>query len=252
MNGGRGRRCRSRGGRRRGLSAPGRARKEPRQVGAMFSWRSSGPCGPGPSSAWPRPSSNEALTGPPRSDGRGFGYGVSASRTAADRVYRRIELGQRDPAAYAVAADGNHLVMCYATALESGRACERCHQRAVVLAEGYVPPAVWREFPRRPDTLGLSAPPMVAWGGSHRRRFGRSCWPRFGEATPNRRRREWDDAGRRRSGQCRPAAAGLLSVALDLQFFNALLGTAVPDTREPHHSGSILHRQPRPAHSRPA
>jgi hypothetical protein len=131
----------------------------------------------------------------------------------------------RDPAAYAVAAAGIISFMFYATALEGGSVTVAT--AAVVLAETIPPAVIGVIFLGDQTRPGLS---VVAWGGFFIAVASAVMLARFGEAHQTEDV-AMADAAARRQANAGPAAAGLLSWwPVDLQFFNALLGTAVPDT----------------------
>jgi len=154
----------------------------------------------------------------------GFGYGVLSIAARVLTGFSPLELA-RDPAAYAVAAAGIISFMFYATALESGSVTVAT--AAVVLAETIPPAVIGVVFLGDQTRPGLS---VVAWAGFFIAVASAVMLARFGEAH-HTEDVAMADAVARRQANAGPAAAGLLSWwPVDLQFFNALLGTAVPDT----------------------
>jgi hypothetical protein len=154
----------------------------------------------------------------------GLGYGVLSIAARVLTGFSPLELA-RDPAAYAVAAAGIISFMFYATALESGSVTVAT--AAVVLAETIPPAVIGVVFLGDQTRPGLAA---VAWGGFFLAVASAVMLARFGEA-----HHEEDvamaDAVARRQANAGPAAAGLLFWwPVDLQFFSALLDTALPDT----------------------
>jgi drug/metabolite transporter (DMT)-like permease len=154
----------------------------------------------------------------------GFGYGVLSIAARVLTGFSPLELA-RDPAAYAVAAAGIISFMFYATALESGSVTVAT--AAVVLAETIPPAVIGVVFLGDQTRPGLA---VVAWGGFFLAVASAVMLARFGEA-----HHEEDvamaDAVARRQANAGPAAAGLLFWwSVDLQFFSALLDTALPDT----------------------
>ena len=154
----------------------------------------------------------------------GFGYGVLSIAARVLTGFSPLELA-RDPAAYAVAAAGIISFMFYATALESGSVTVAT--AAVVLAETIPPAVIGVIFLGDQTRPGLS---VVAWGGFFIAVASAVMLARFGEAH-HTEDVAMADAAARRQANAGPAAAGLLFWwPVDLQFFNALLGTAVTDT----------------------
>jgi drug/metabolite transporter (DMT)-like permease len=154
----------------------------------------------------------------------GFGYGVLSIAARVLTGFSPLELA-RDPAAYAVAAAGIISFMFYATALESGSVTVAT--AAVVLAETIPPAVIGVIFLGDQTRPGLS---VIAWGGFFIAVASAVMLARFGEAH-HTEDVAMADAVARRQANAGPAAAGLLFWwPVDLQFFNALLGTAVPDT----------------------
>jgi hypothetical protein len=154
----------------------------------------------------------------------GFGYGVLSIAARVLTGFSPLELA-RDPAAYAVAAAGIISFVFYATALESGSVTVAT--AAVVLAETIPPAVIGVVFLGDQTRPGLS---VVAWGGFFIAVASAVMLARFGEAH-HTEDVAMADAAARRQANAGPAAAGLLSWwPVDLQFFHALLGTAVPDT----------------------
>src|SRR6266849_4400198 len=154
----------------------------------------------------------------------GFGYGVLSIAARVLTGFSPLELA-RDPAAYAVAAAGIISFMFYATALESGSVTVAT--AAVVLSETIPPAVIGVIFLGDQTRPGLS---VVASGGFFIAVASAVMLARFGEAH-HTEDVAMADAVAHRQANAGPAAAGLLSWwPVDLQFFSALLDTAVPET----------------------
>jgi drug/metabolite transporter (DMT)-like permease len=154
----------------------------------------------------------------------GLGYGVLSIAARVLDGFAPMQL-VKDPAAYAVAAAGIISFMFYATALEGGSVTTAT--AAVVLSETVPPAVIGVIFLGDQTRPGLGG---VAWLGFAIAVASAVMLARFGEAHQSQDVQMADEVAHRRAN-AGPAACGLLSwYPVDLQFFPAVYGAAIPET----------------------
>jgi drug/metabolite transporter (DMT)-like permease len=154
----------------------------------------------------------------------GLGYGVLSIAARVLDGFAPIQL-VKDPASYAVAAAGIISFMFYATALEGGSVTTAT--AAVVLSETVPPAVIGVIFLGDQTRPGLGG---VAWLGFAIAVASAVMLARFGEAHQSQDVQMADEVAHRRAN-AGPAACGLLSwYPVDLQFFPAVYGAAIPET----------------------